>query len=395
MKRYITTILVFILMFLVFLPEAFAAQAFDPSNINAKSILLIDITSGKVLVNKDENAKIYPAGPTKLMTLLVALEQGGLDKTVTVGDEIKALGAGSSKMGLTTGEKISVQDLLYGMMITSGNDAALSLAVHYGGSISGFADMMNAKAKELGMSNSNFTNPHGIQDQNHYSTALDISKLVLYGLKNSDWKKIICTPSYDIPKTNSTAGKTVYTTDLLINPQQQYAQYNYQYAEGGSAGQTNSSGSCLVAVAKKDNAELLTIIYGDSSANGTERWTIAKNLFDSGFNSYSVTDNKSNPNTTDSTSTAKNSASANASPSSSDSAGSGNEMTASASDISPNSPVNLQPTKELFQTESISPWWWLLIPAVLVLIMIIRVARLNRRRSSRFSKRKIHSYRIK
>lgn len=167
--------------------------------ITTNAVLLVDADSGEVLFSKNADEQIYPASTTKLMTALLTIENASLDDEVTVGDEVTGFPSGSSLLGMTSGETLTIRDLLHGIFLVSGNDAASALAVHIGGTQEQFVDMMNARAQELGMTHTNFVNPHGIKDDNHYTTASDMALLAREVLKHEELVSIASTETYTIP----------------------------------------------------------------------------------------------------------------------------------------------------------------------------------------------------
>ncbi len=187
------------------------------------------------------------------------------------------------------GEKIKVEDLLYAMLIPSGNDAANVLAEHVSGSLSGFAELMNKKAKEIGCTNSNFTNPSGIHDENLYTTAYDLSLIARYAMNFETFRKVVSTPSYTLPSTNaySKADRTFSISNSLINPN---SKDYYEYATGIKTGYTSSAKDCLIASAKKDDIEFMIVVLGAGSrSNGQkERYLDCKTLFDFAFDNYTA-----------------------------------------------------------------------------------------------------------
>lgn len=294
MKKFAAFLLTLLISLGVFLPAAYAEGTFDESKLKADSIMLVDVKSGDVLYQKDETKKVYPASTTKILTSLLVLEkEEDLSKKVTVGKEV-IFPESSSRMGLKQGETISYKDLLYGLMVVSGNDAAAGLAVAVGGDMDKFMTMMNEKAKEIGMKDSNFVNPHGLNNAQHYTTAQDMATLTLAALKIPEWKKIFTTKKYDLPKTNKNNARTLETTDRLLTNDPDN-EYYYQYAIGGKTGLTgraNNWNGCLVALAKKGDTELLALIFGDHDNDANHRFGIAKYLFDTGFANFSTVDLK-------------------------------------------------------------------------------------------------------
>ena len=276
-------VLLVALQLLVF-PFAALANGTPPTS-TCNSYLLADVASGDILIANKPEERIYPASTTKIMTALLLLEnEKDLSKTVTVGNELDALDKDASKMGLKKGEIISYHDLLYGLMLPSGGDAALTIAVHIGGSIEGFAAMMNAKAAQLGMSGTHFVNPHGLHDENHYSTAADLAKLTIAALANSVFRTVVDTPSYTTAATNKNPnGLPLTNTNKLISTSSEDKKYNYAYAIGVKTGYTDPAHGCLVAAAQKDGQTYVAVMLGDTSTDMVKRFTDAAKFFDYGF----------------------------------------------------------------------------------------------------------------
>ncbi len=294
MKKLAAFLLTLLISLGAFLPAAYAEATFDESKLKADSIMLIDVKSGDVLYHKKETEKVFPASTTKILTSLLVLEkEQDLSKKVTVGKEVN-FPTTSSLMGLKQGEEISLKDLLYGLMVVSGNDAAAGLAVATGGSMDDFMTLMNQKATELGMKSTKFTNPHGLKDEEHYTTAEDMATLTLHALQIPEWKKLFTTTKYNLPKTNKSSARAIETTDKLLTNDPDN-DYYYQYAVGGKTGLIGRAGNwygCLVALAKKGDTELLALIFGDHSDDANHRFGIAKYLFDTGFANFSTVDLK-------------------------------------------------------------------------------------------------------
>ena len=311
MKKLIALLLVLVLTLAILLPTAFAETSTKPSSsaspdaspdasaspseddgekppvIKADSALLIDVKTKAVLTEKDPDKQIIPASTTKILTSLLVVEKGDLSKKVTIGNEITdGIGSASSKVPIQVGETLTIENLLYGMMIKSGNDASNALAKAVGGSIDGFITMMNEKAKELGMTNSAFINAHGIDKEGHYTTANDMAKLTLKALENPTWKKVFTTNQYNMPQTNKQAARTLDTTDKLMSSDPDDQEFHYAPVKGGKTGLTPYNGGwngCLVAYAEKDGRQLLCLIFGDHDTKADHRFTLAKTLFEWGF----------------------------------------------------------------------------------------------------------------
>ena len=284
MKKCICALLA--LLMLVY-TAPFALATFDPdAQTSTKCIVLMDADTGTALFEKNADERAFPASTTKIMTCLVALENGNLDDEVTVGEEVqRGFYSQSSMMGLTPGEKLTLRDLIYGLMLVSGNDAAAAIAVHVGGSIEEFVNLMNQKAASLGMSNTHFVNPHGVHTEEHYTTARDMAKLMAYALQNEDFRAIIGKGSYNVPATNKDSdGYQLESSDKLIHTKEGNDSYEYRYAIGGKTGDTDAAGRCLVTAAEKDGVTLVSVQFNDPDSN--YRFQLAADLFDWGFNNF-------------------------------------------------------------------------------------------------------------
>lgn len=260
-----------------------ANAEYDYTSIPTPKILVMDGNDGTVFYERAADERAFPASTTKIMTCLIALENGNLDDQVTVGDEV--LGTAikftkySSLMGLMSGETVTLRDLVYGLMLVSGNDAAEAIAVHVAGSIEGFAKLMNDKAATLGMTGTHYVNPHGVQDDNHYTTARDIGKLTVYALQNDDFIDITKTVSHTVPGNNVRAQALVLNNSnrLIKMPETDTESCVYEYAIGVKTGDTNAAGKCLVAACEKDGARVIVVLLGDT-AEMYNNDTVAANL---------------------------------------------------------------------------------------------------------------------
>lgn len=178
-------------------------------DISAKSAIVIEATTGKVLYSKNADERRYPASTTKMMTLIVALEQGNLNDLVTA--SANAANTEGSSLWLQPGERLKMLDMLYGMMLVSGNDATVAIAEHIAGSVDSFARRMTDKAHSIGAQNTNFTNSSGLPDPNHYSTAADLARIAAYGYHNPLFTKIVSTQHTNIPWGEKTTTVTCTT----------------------------------------------------------------------------------------------------------------------------------------------------------------------------------------
>lgn len=205
------------------------------------------------------------------MTAILALEKGNLSDQVTATQEaILPITNQHSHMGIKVGETFTLEQLLYGMLVYSANDAANVIAVHIGGSLDGFVGMMNEKAAELGMSGTHYQNPHGFHDDNHYTTAEDLSIVARYAMQNEKFCEIVKTPLYRIPGDELYPDERVLSTTNHLISRYRNTKYFYKYAIGIKTGYTDEAGNCLVAAATKGDIELISVILkADASADGT------------------------------------------------------------------------------------------------------------------------------
>lgn len=280
-------ILLFTLIFIACFGFVFASSK---PHINSKTAVAMDADSSIVLYNKDMDKKIYPASTTKIITAILAIENLSLDKNVVVSKTAIKIPWDSSSVYLKAGEIISINDLLYCLLLNSGNDAANVLAEAVSGDISTFVELMNTKAKELGCTNTHFNNAHGYSDDNHYTTALDMAKIFCYCIQNETFTKIISTKSYIVDETNKTNEKRYLsnTNRLILQKEDSiYARY-YEYCIGGKTGYTDEAGRTLITFAKKDNKTVIVAVFGASSSGSVDvRYTDAINLFEYSFNNFS------------------------------------------------------------------------------------------------------------
>ena len=230
----------------------------DEPKVNARHAVIFDRNSKTAIYGKHENEKCKMASTTKIMTAIVVIEKSNLNDIVKISS--KAALTGGSRLGLSKNDKISVKHLLYGLMLKSGNDAAVALAEHTGGSIESFALMMNKKAKILNLSNTNFVTPHGLDNDSHYTSALDLAILSDYALKNELFSKIVKTKSYTISINNHS--KTISNTNELLG--------NYEGIYGIKTGFTNGANRCLVTSCKRGDLDFICIVLGcDTKKNRT------------------------------------------------------------------------------------------------------------------------------
>lgn len=234
-----------------FTTSSVAANATSYPEINSRSAIILEKSTGTVLFGKNENDVRKMASTTKIMTAIVVLENiDDLSKTVTVSK--KAASIGGSRLGLSTNSQITVNDLLYGLLLCSGNDAAISLAEFVGGSIEGFANLMNQKAINLDLKNTHFVTPHGLDNDEHYTTAYELALLTKYALENETFCKIVSTKSHTVFINNS--AKNIHNTNELLG----YLNGIY----GVKTGFTNGANRCLVSACVRGDLDIICVVLG-------------------------------------------------------------------------------------------------------------------------------------
>lgn len=293
-KKLCICLFLLLILNMLFSPFVKADEVTTP-DISSPAALLMDLSSGKVLYEKNMNEKRYPASLTKVMTAIVVLENRDLSDIATVSyDSVMSLSSGYVTANLQIGEELTVEQLLYVLMVGSSNDAAIVLAEHVSGSIESFAELMNQKAKEIGCTSTNFVNPNGVHDENHYSTAYDLAIIARYAMQNETFRTLVSTTSYKLPITNKYDREDrVFTTTnslLLVNNNSRSDNYYYKYATGIKTGFTTPAGNCLIASADKSGLELITVVLGagQTSEGLSERYIDTKNLFKYGYDTYTL-----------------------------------------------------------------------------------------------------------
>ena len=269
MKRFSALFFCFILLFNI------AVLAEEPK-VNAISAVVVDGDTGRILWGKNENKPMAMASTTKIMTALVALENSDITKETTVSKN--ATLASPVKMHLSVGEKMTIEQLLYAMMLQSYNDSAVAVAEAVGGSVEKFCTMMNEKAKEIGCSDTVFETPNGLDKGNHHSTAEDMSKIGVYALKNQNLMKIMNTRDYTF--------KSSKTTYSFVNKDRLLSEY--EGAIGMKTGFTGKAGHCFVGAANRGDITLVSVVLasGWGTAGKSRKWIDTKALLNYGFNNY-------------------------------------------------------------------------------------------------------------
>ncbi|MDF2656020.1 MAG: D-alanyl-D-alanine carboxypeptidase [Bacillota bacterium] len=286
MKKLITTILIAFVIIHAVPTAAYAAT--EPPAITAETGIVIDVKTGQVLYDKNMNEQRYPASTTKVITALLALENLDLNKVVTIDAETPY--TEGSRIYLLEGEQVTVEQLLYALLLESANDAAVALGKEIAGSIPAFAEMMNAKAKELGAKNTNFVNPNGLHDPAHVSTAYDLAMIAREAMKNEKFRELVTTYRYIIPATNKQDTRYLYNTNRLIYDEKTKVIVNgvqraakYEGSTGIKTGYTSHAGGCLIAGAIRGDTELISVVMKSTDAG---RFADSIALLDYAFDNY-------------------------------------------------------------------------------------------------------------
>lgn len=248
----------------------------------AEGAVLMDAATGQVLYGKNQDKQFYPASITKIMTALVVLERCSLTDVVTFSASATTnLESGAVSLNITEGDQLTVEQALYGLLLKSANEIGNGLAEHVGGSISGFADLMNAKAKELGCKNTHFANPHGLNDSTHMTTPYDMALIMRAALQNETFRKIDTTLTYNFPATKKAGARTITMGHKMMYPSD--SRY-YEGIIGGKTGYTSKAGNTLVTGAEQNGVRLVAVVM---KSKGTQ-YTDTKALLDYGFANYAA-----------------------------------------------------------------------------------------------------------
>ncbi len=238
-------------------------------NVKGEGVILMDVNSGRILYEHNSYEKLPMASTTKIMTALVALDNGNLKDVVTI--EKNSVGIEGSSIYLYEGEKITLEDLLYGLMLRSGNDAAIAIANHIGGSVDGFIKLMNEKSREIGAMNTNFTNPHGLSGKNHYTTTYDLTIITREAFKYEAFRKIVGTQSW---VANRSKNNYFYNKNKTL--------WQYEGGDGVKTGYTKMAGRCLVSSATRNDLQLIATVLNDG-----DWFNDCYQLLDYGFSNFS------------------------------------------------------------------------------------------------------------
>ena len=275
--RFIKNFFIILLLFISIFFSIASVLSYKTKQVEAKTNEVAEIVmeknTNRVLYEKNASEKKYMASTTKILTAIIIIENCDLEEKITIKKE--TVGIEGSSIYLEEGEILTVKELLYGLMLRSGNDCAETLAVHCSGSISKFADKMNETAKKIGSINSNFVNPHGLHDDNHYTTAYDLALISCYALKNDIFKEIVGTKQIKISHTKREYDRILTNKNKLLS--------DYNGATGIKTGYTKKAGRCLVSSAEKNGMELITVVL-----NCPPMFERSKELLNNAFDSYSL-----------------------------------------------------------------------------------------------------------
>ncbi len=295
-NRFFGCLLALILVIACFAPQA-QAQTQDQSVLNgshspdakmplsdegkltetAKAVILYELSSDTLVYAYNADGMIYPSSMVKVMTALVALENAQLeDRVVVTKRALSYVEVGSVSAGLKAGEELSLQDLLYCMMTASANDASTVIAEFIGGTQEAFVKMMNQKAAALGCTGTNFTNAHGLHDEQNYTTARDVCRILDAALDIPEFKMLFCSETYTVPATNKSEERQVVTSNDMMSRENTKKYYD-ERVTGGKTGATDEAGRCLAATAEGNGMELLTIVMGAEAVYSADKLSLITN----------------------------------------------------------------------------------------------------------------------
>ncbi len=270
MKKLLTFLIVFFSFFVV-LP--LNINNFNTQASTSSSKIVMEVSTGRVLYENNAFDKKYMASTTKILTAITIIENCDINDVITVTKQ--TVGVEGSSIYLEAGEKLSVKDLLYGLMLRSGNDCAETLAIHCSNSIDSFALLMNKTAQKIGAENSNFVNPHGLHNDNHYTTAYDLAKISCYAMKNNVFREIVGTKSVKIPFTTRGHDRILVNKNKMLN--------DFEGSTGIKTGFTKKAGRCLVSSCVRNGMELVCVVL-----NCPPMFEESKNLLTQSFETYQM-----------------------------------------------------------------------------------------------------------
>lgn len=276
MRKLLTILLLYTILFSNSISTIINAQGLE---ISAQSAILLDVKTGTILFEKNKDEKKFPASTTKIMTALLALEKckNLNDKIKMSHDAIYNLEPGSSHIAMNEGETLTVEQALYGLLVASANEVANAISEYVSKDTASFCKLMNSRAKQLGCKNTNFVNPHGFHNENHYTCANDLALIMKQAIKYEKFNQIIATKRYEIPPTEKQPEpRILYNTNKMI----QGGKFFNENVVGGKTGYTNEAGHTLVTYAKKNDIQLICVVMGEENTNA---YTDTNKLLDYGF----------------------------------------------------------------------------------------------------------------
>lgn len=259
-------------------------ELLEEGHLFSESALVMDEDTGTILFSKNPDARMYPASTTKVMTLMLALESDvSLDTMITIPKEVKTVPDGSSVIPVNAGEEMTFRDLLYGLMLRSGNDGAIAIAVIVSGSVDHFVALMNERAKELGCENTHFVNPHGFHDDNHYTTARDLAAITREAMKNETFRTIVSTYEYTMAATSNRSKLVIQSKVELLDPN---SKYYYEGCTGIKTGYHSKAGQCFIGAAEKGGRVLITVALHATVDYADRKWYDTARMFEYGYTRF-------------------------------------------------------------------------------------------------------------
>ena len=289
-KKIINVLIIFTIILTTFILNKNYSYAENDTNLHiySDSVILIENQTGKTLYEKNSEQKMYPASTTKILTAIITIEKGNLSDKVTVSKSaIAQMKSGYTSAYLSEGEIISVEDLLKVLLVNSANDASNVLAEYISGSIENFVNLMNEKVIELGCKNTHFVTTNGLHDDNHYTTAKDLSIIARYCMQNETFRKIVSMKKCIIPPTNKSDERIYKNTNDLINPA---SGYYYPSCIGIKTGYTSEAKNCLISACSKNGLQVIAVVLGASITENhkSARYVDSKTLYDYTYSNYSI-----------------------------------------------------------------------------------------------------------
>jgi len=291
-KKIIKSIIVFFILSLIFSCNFSFANNEANLEIFSEATILIHKDTGKILYSKNAEQKMYPASTTKILTAILAIEHCSLDeKLIASYEAVMSIPSGYSNAAIQVGESLTVKELLEVFLVHSANEAGYILAENISGSFSKFADLMNQKATEIGCKNTHFTNPSGLHDEDHYTTAYDLSLIAQYCMNNETFRNFVSMTSCTIDPTDKYEERYFKNTNEMLNSKSQY--YNENII-GIKTGYTSQAQNCLISGYKKSDIELISVVLGAPASAGEKglsgKYTDTQTLFDYGIKNFSYKD---------------------------------------------------------------------------------------------------------